>query len=135
MRLDKNTVFDYKTHRKNFINYLEVIILKDGKIVYAVPSHQMKLIDIYIKENNINREDLLDTIPIEEDIICWLIYHTECVAVWYNFVYAPDNITDKQKESLRRLSNEKCIDHGYILYSIYLEESTGYLRNRQGEKL
>ena len=37
MILDRNTVFDYETHRKNFINYLEVIINKDGTVEYAVP--------------------------------------------------------------------------------------------------
>ena len=46
MMLNRNTVFDYKTHRENFTNYLEVIIFKDGHIEYAVPSHQMKLIEI-----------------------------------------------------------------------------------------
>ena len=47
MRLDRNTVFDYKTHKENFFYYLEVVILEDGKIVYAVPSHQEKLIELY----------------------------------------------------------------------------------------
>lgn len=50
MNISRNTMFDYKTHRENFTAYLEVIIFKDGHIEYAVPSHQMKLIDIYCKK-------------------------------------------------------------------------------------
>lgn len=39
-----NGPFDIETHKKTFKNYLEVIILENGRIVYAVPSHQEKLI-------------------------------------------------------------------------------------------
>lgn len=34
--------FDIKQHKKKYVNYLEVLIEKDGRIVYAVPSHQEK---------------------------------------------------------------------------------------------
>ena len=34
--------FDIEKHKKTFINYLEVVILEDGTIEYAVPSHQEK---------------------------------------------------------------------------------------------
>lgn len=128
MILTKDMVFDYDSHNKNFINYLEVIIFKDGHIEYAVPSHQMKLIDIYCKENNISYNELVDTIPIEEDILYWLIYNTGCVSVWYNFAISSVNITKNQKETLKMLSVKKCINKNYSLDYIYKEDSTGWLR-------
>lgn len=32
--------FDIEHHKKTFIHYLEVVIDGNGKIMYAVPSHQ-----------------------------------------------------------------------------------------------
>lgn len=37
---------DMEQHKKTFINYLEVVIDENGKIMYAVPSHQEKLIKL-----------------------------------------------------------------------------------------
>lgn len=128
MILTKDMVFDYDSHNKNFINYLEVIIFKDGHIEYAVPSHQMKLIDIYCKENSISYNELLDIIPIEEDVLYWLIYNTGCVSVWYDFAISSVNITKNQKETLKMLSAKKCINKNYSLDYIYKEDSTGWLR-------
>ena len=42
--------FDMKTHKENFINYLEVIILENGTIEYAIPSHIKKLEEICCKK-------------------------------------------------------------------------------------
>ena len=64
MILDRNTVFDYETYKKNFINYLEVIINKDGTVEYAVPSHQQKLLNLYCKNHNVTMEELWNLIPI-----------------------------------------------------------------------
>ena len=36
--------FDVKVHKATFVNYLEVVILEDGTVEYAVPSHQEKMI-------------------------------------------------------------------------------------------
>lgn len=45
-----NSPFQINLHKSTFTNYLEVIIHLDGKIVYAVPSHQMKLFIIYSRQ-------------------------------------------------------------------------------------
>ena len=113
MILTRNTVFDYKTHRENFINYLEVIILEDGEIVYAVPSHQQKLIELYCKKHNVTPRELQEIIPLQESPIDWLIYNLGVISVWYEFIYRPKEITDKQKEALERLVSEDCIDPLY----------------------
>ena len=119
MMLNRNTVFDYKTHRENFTNYLEVIIFKDGHIEYAVPSHQMKLVDIYCKENNITRNELYAIIPITEAPNDWITYNLGLIQVWYNFIRRPIDITKEQEETLKRLVQEKCINPEYRSFVIF----------------
>ena len=36
--------FDAEKHKAKYSNYLEVLILEDGTVVYAIPSHQEKAI-------------------------------------------------------------------------------------------
>ena len=119
MMLNRDTVFDYKTHRENFTNYLEVIIFKDGHIEYAIPSHQMKLVDIYCKENNITRNELYAIIPITEAPNDWITYNLGLIQVWYNFIRRPIDITKEQEETLKRLVKEKCINPEYRSFVIF----------------
>lgn len=44
--------FDIQSHKKTYINYLEVLILEDGAVEYAVPSHQEKVLEIACKKLN-----------------------------------------------------------------------------------
>ena len=39
--------FNIETHKKTFIDYLEVIIRPDGIVEYAVPSHMYKLMSVF----------------------------------------------------------------------------------------
>lgn len=50
--------FDIETHKKTFINYLEVVITYDGKVHYAVPSHQEFAIQLAMKMYGITREQI-----------------------------------------------------------------------------
>ncbi|GAB6761703.1 hypothetical protein [Bacillus cereus] len=34
--------FDIETHKKCFVDYLEVVIDEEGTVMYATPSHQEK---------------------------------------------------------------------------------------------
>ena len=113
MILDRNTVFDYKTHRKNFINYLEVIINKDGTIEYAVPSHQQKLLNLYCKNHNITMEKLWNIIPIEESPESWIIFNEGVISVWYDFIIRPEYITEEQKNTLHKLKETGCLFSHY----------------------
>lgn len=76
--------FDIETHKKTFINYLEVVILEDGTIQYAVPSHQEKLIAIAMVKLGVTRPELEDLCPIEYyfDFMTWLCLKSECVSLW-----------------------------------------------------
>ena len=42
MEFDIYCDFDIEKHKETYTNYLEVLILENGTIVYAIPSHQMK---------------------------------------------------------------------------------------------
>lgn len=82
-----NGKFDIDTHKMTFVNYLEVIILEDGEVVYAVPSHQEKLIAIAMKKLGVTRRQLYDMCPPEYmfDVTGWLCEITNCVSVWNDF--------------------------------------------------
>src|SRR5690606_29819 len=55
--------FDMETHKNTFINYLEVVIDADGTIMYAVPSHQEKLIRLACERHGLSRDELNDLCP------------------------------------------------------------------------
>jgi hypothetical protein len=99
--------FDIEKHKQVFVNYLEVIIDKEGVVHYAVPSHQEWLIKKAIEILNIDRVDLYDECPDEYcfDIMSWLTDVTECVLVWNDrYIGKPNN---KQISTLTMLYNNK----------------------------
>ena len=85
--------FDIETHKEAFVNYLEVVIREDGKIEYAVPSHQEKLIAIATAKLAVTRKQLLDMCPPEYmfDFNRWLCGITNCVSVWNDFYMGTPN--------------------------------------------
>ena len=95
--------FDIETHKATFTNYLEVVILEDGTIEYAVPSHQEKLKQIY--------RDRFQSDPDEDcpeefyfDYLAWLEDSTRTVSVWSNTYHKPYNA--KQRQVLLKLVEE-----------------------------
>lgn len=92
-----NEPFDFKKHKDNFINYLEVIITPDGEIKYAVPDHRTALINycnLDEKDKSINREVfLLDS----------LIERSKCICV-YTYEYR-GKANDKQINVLSHLKD------------------------------
>lgn len=98
-------VFDIETHKKVFVDYLEIIIRVDGVIEYAVPSHQEKLIKIATEKLGITKSQLFDMCPTEYlfDVCKWLCIITDCVSVWNDF-YKGD-LNEAQREALQNLKN------------------------------
>ena len=98
--------FDIEKHKKTYIHYLEVVIDENGKIMYAVPSHQEKLITLACKRLNITREELNSMCPQEYyfDFMVWLCKISGACAVWENFIQS-DKLTDKQIKTLHMLKN------------------------------
>lgn len=101
-----NKPFDIERHKQTFINYLEVIILNDGTIEYATPSHQEKLISIACSKLSVSRDRLNDLCPKEYyfSFMNWLCMVSECIAVWNTC--AIGELNEKQKEALKRLKKE-----------------------------
>lgn len=130
MFLNNSTVFNYKTHRENFMDYLEVVILKDGTIEYAVPSHQQKLIDLYCENHGINNSELWNMIPITESPVDWIIYNEGIISVWYSFILRPKTITEEQENALEKLVMEKCIYEKYKSYEV-IKNAAGNLTGKE----
>lgn len=98
--------FDVEVHKQTFINYLEVIIKEDGEIVYAVPSHQEKLIELSCEKLGISRDELNDRCPQEYffDFLPWLTMQSGGVSVWNTLYVGRPN--EKQKKALEKLKEE-----------------------------
>ena len=100
--------FDIKKHKETYINYLEVLILEDGTIEYAVPSHQEKALEIACKKLNKTKKEIEDMCPREYycDYLTWLLGITGSISVWgtsdeYFIVYK--TINKKQIATLKKL--------------------------------
>lgn len=98
--------FDIETHKKVFVNYLEVIIDQEGVVHYAVPSHQEWLINKAIDVLGLSsREELYDECPDEYALspMEWLTEVTGCVSIWDDHFIG--NPTGKQIKTMRELKN------------------------------
>lgn len=75
--------FDKATHKATFKNYLEVVIFSDGRIEYAIPSHQEMLMRICCEQLDLTRDELNRIVPREYycDMITWLSKTSGCIAV------------------------------------------------------
>lgn len=92
--------FDIHTHEETFVNYLEIIIKPDGTPEYAVPSHMMKLAQIYGK----GMDDVYEDYVQEQsglDAVDWLCNKTGCVSVWIDHIRGLPNAA--QKATLQQL--------------------------------
>ncbi len=99
--------FSIQKHKEIFVNYLEIIILENGTIEYAVPSHQERLIKYACDKLNISRDELEEKCPKEYycDFIIWLSKSTGACAVWNNYVQGY-KFSEAQIYSLNMLRNE-----------------------------
>ena len=98
--------FDINIHVNEFIDYLEVIIKKDGTIEYAIPSHQEKLKQVILDDkgfdayyHHMNDDEAL------VDFMQWLCDTAECISVWNKFCIKPKNVTTEQMLALTQLKH------------------------------
>lgn len=105
MAYDVYSEFDIEQHKKTYINYLEVLIDTDGKVLYAVPSHQLRLEKLAAEKQDCSVEEIRERCPknMYFDYITWLIEQTDAVVVWTNCIQYGRIVTDKQRGALRRL--------------------------------
>ena len=98
--------FNAQTHKRTFINYLEVIILEDGTIEYSVPSHVEKLMTIACKKFGKTREEIDEECPPSYYFryMDWLCDITNSVALWVDMKKGTPN--EAQKERIQWLKDE-----------------------------
>lgn len=94
--------FDPATHKETFVNYFEAAIRPDGRIEYAVPSHQMKL-EAICREMGIDPEkDCPQDMWL--DYMTWLLDQTGCVCAWTDMLKGEPNA--RQRQAVRMLCAE-----------------------------
>ena len=94
------------------IAYCEAIILSDGTITYAVPSHTEALIRLYQDQSGLSRKDIEEEIMVDTEfssVLLFLINKTNSIAVWFNMSYFNSRPTKKQIESIDRLIKSKLV--------------------------
>lgn len=93
------SAFDMEMHKQTFIDYFEAILLPDGTVQYAVPSHQEKLIKIGMEKYVKSRDDFISMCPNEMlfDYMEWLCDTTGCIAVWNRYVVGKPNTFQMKK--------------------------------------
>lgn len=79
--------FDIEKHKAHFIDYLEVVILPNGEVQYAVPSHTTKAELLCMEKLGVTREELWKKCPPEYmfDYLPWLLSICGAVSVWNTF--------------------------------------------------
>lgn len=133
--------FDFATHSKSFHNYCEVVILEDGKIEYAVPSHDQKLLSVVAKKYATTIPMLVHKFEGEAQAWYWEIcsYNTRCMQVtneYAKFFFMP---TQRQLAAASLLVKTGCCD-SQLLESIhqgirYYKKATANLKEHSPEIL
>ena len=97
--------FDLQKHKRTYINYLEVLILEDGTVKYAVPSHQGLAENLCMEKLNITRQELYCmTLNHLCDYMEWLLTQTNTIAVWNEgCITGYNGANSKQIATLKRL--------------------------------
>lgn len=107
--------FNVKTHKETFTNYLEVVILADGTVEYAVPSHVKKLEKLVCEKYKFKWDnDTFGSIQLQAYYmqlnLClgnwleWLIEESGAVCVWNSYYIGVLN--DAQRNTLIMLTEE-----------------------------
>lgn len=96
--------FDAEKHKAKYVNYLEVVIDENGTVMYAVPSHQEKGVQLACDKLRVSRDELNDMCPPEYyfDFMTWLSKIAGIVFVWEGFC-SFGKINRKQVATLRKL--------------------------------
>lgn len=101
--------FDMEVHRLTFFNYLEVVMSPEGVVEYAVPSHNEKLLQIYMKMNSIpDRESAFALLDkqygrMSMGAVELLSKATGYISIWNDIYTTGVKLTDKQLRMLQKL--------------------------------
>jgi hypothetical protein len=108
--LPELTIDDFLAeYKRKWINYCEIIILKNGNIILANPSHTERM----LKLTGEDRNDIYERMPIVASPIHWLVDYTKNISVWHQFQILPEDVTEEQLKTLSLLESEKMIKKNY----------------------
>lgn len=103
-------------HNQQYKFYCEIVILPDGDVQYAIPSHQYKLCTLYgidyendILEHSDKYEELLNKIPMTASPTHWMIEDLNVISCWYDACISPITYTEDQIKALQTLKKHHCI--------------------------
>lgn len=85
--------------------YSQVLIIENGNVLNAMPSHTEALIELYGKK----RDVIYNEIPASDETIDYLLDKTKCLAVWYNCVIGYDSVSNSQIDSFKKLISSNVI--------------------------
>ena len=112
-------------HNRKYHYYCEAVILADGDIQYAIPSHQYKLISLYgltmdeVLNQALKYQKLLDRIPLLANPTHWMVEDLTVVSCWYDYAVVPFDYTGEQVQALKTLKLNGCISRDFgIVVSI-----------------
>ena len=90
--------FDLVQHKVTYPHYLEVIITPEGRVEYAHPSHQEKLLSKLCEKLGVSRKVAIDSCPPDRylEVMEWLVEQTGCIPVWTQSYIGPANATQKR---------------------------------------
>lgn len=102
--------FNYKKHSETYICYCEVVIMPNGTVHYAVPSHLEFLMNTYCTKHNVTRKELYNYLYHEYTLlpIDFLLEKLHAVCVWYNYYEGRPN--KKQQRVLNKLQDTGCCE-------------------------
>lgn len=127
MKYDIYCDFDMEKHKQTYINYLEILILEDGKVVYAIPSHQKKAEQLCCEKLNISKSELNELSKNHIwDYMEWLLTTSKAIAVWNDFYMCGyDSINKKQMAKLKKLKLNG-LYKGKLTNGTYKNENEGW---------
>ena len=108
--------FHARVHGQVFIHYCEAILWPDGKVEYAIPSHDEALIKAYANKYNITRDDVIEKFRDNFDWYEQMMRDTGIVQIWYDRLYNCTNLTHEQLDALETLLKYNCISASCMSY-------------------
>lgn len=119
-----NRFFSAEVHAKTFIHYCELLIDRRGRVFYAVPSHQERLIELYALKRNLTIDEA--RVELEEfdktqhfvtingetrhiDAFDKLMLDTGCALIWYDSIKYSRKLTTRQMHTISLLLKYGCV--------------------------
>lgn len=131
----KYTVYEFieytKQHPLDWINYCEIVVLPNGMIVLAKPSHQEAVIQYAMKKENKTKSQLMGFLM--GDILSPIQFFVDkysLLAIWYNQILTGSNGVNRfQQHTINELKRSGLLSESIFTYDT--KEYKNYLERRK----